>query len=320
MDKVIHWSDTFPAFFPEVIASFCNALGAKKHLLLHIDNRQLIKFEKNTIHVVHGFRNAEPLIELNLPNLILFIHGMPESYAVNKVNRLIKCGSFDKVLVSTPDLLCFQDSQLFPYVPVDLLGTQTSKSTADVSKGASQLYCYSTWKGSVWHMSVDYASGHMPASLYKIKRGCIEKIKPKLLQRDKKYNLYFGSKGSPVKRLARVSRQSLLNELAMLKPIMIDSDHTDFRNGGCLSVTAIQNLYLGGQVVAYISKRNLDVLQNSFGFKIKPQFVANTKEEIMEVANHVVCGNWVIQPSSLVKKDVTKIGFEIWKKVCPEFF
>ena len=106
----------------------------------------------------------------------------------------------------------------------------------------------------------------------------------------------------------------------MLKPIMIDSDHTDFRNGGCLSVTAIQNLYLGGQVVAYISERNLDVLQNSFGFKIKPQFVANTKEEIMDVANHVVCGNWVIQPSSLVKKDVTKIGFEIWKKVCPEFF
>ena len=172
---------------------------------------------------------------------------------MNKVNRLIKCGSFD-TLVSTPDLLCFQDPKLFPYVPVDLLETQTSKSSRRVKRSVAIILLFDL-EGISLHMSVDYASGHMPASLYKIKRGCIEKIKPKLLQRDKKYNLYFGSKCSPVKRLARVSRQSLLNELAMLKPIMIDSDHTDFRNEMSFSHGYTKSLFGWAGSCVYFRKK-----------------------------------------------------------------
>lgn len=323
MGLVIHWSDTFPAYFPETIANFCTANSKQKHVLLHSSLAKYITTPKDTLHVVHASRNLESIKSSGGKRIILFIHGVPDSLCVHKVNNLISTLGVQRVLVSTPDLLHFKNATLFPYFPVDLLHLDDQHRNVNVNIDTTMqryIFNYSAWKGDLWHINLDYISGNITKNSYHFYRGLVRNVKPLIRRLDYKYSLYPSVNCSNVIRCLRKSRQSFIDELRTIRPLIIDSDYVDFNNGGCLSITALQTLYLGGDIICYLSAENKAILESVMQIKFNLNYCAHYDRELIDVAELASLEAERGSQNIFDGIDIKAMAKLVWKRQCPELF
>lgn len=321
MVQIIHWSDTFPAFFPNIIANAAKN-RKKKHIICHIDSVDNILEKKSDIHIVHGARNLEKIrTKFRKSKIYLFVHGMPDSLNEKKLNQIIFNNNPKRILVSTPDLLYIKNSKLFPYIPIDIL----KHNFPDQVYLKKRISNFSSWKGDIFNWLCYFSfRGYLNNKTYIffVKKILLVMIyfKKFFLKFDKKIS-FSPKQDYYFERRHFKNRASFLNDLVSSKMIF-DSDFIDFPNGGNLSITAIQAIFLNIKVISFISKKNLDIIKKNINIKTEDIHQLSNLDDAIKFFQKIEI-NKIQKKKNIFKPNprlIIKCFKKTWIKNFPELF
>ena len=313
MHRVIHWSYSFPAQFPDRLAMMINKeTDNVKHYCLTLKDAALYaeSFNQNDVHVVHSALNIPSFAHVfEKTNYILFIHGQHDTSNLKKVHSIIrKSKNITSILVTTPDLLhTFPGSNLFPFAPLDTL-----EARSDLIKFGSntEIKSFSAWKGRTVDTAIITTSNYE----FKLRQQIYGSIRRFLFRYGKMYSLAYISKSIP-KRMHVSSRIAYLNALNTSK-VVIDTDEYDFPNGGNISMTGLDALALGVPIYSGISKKNLEILIN-FYERFPTSLIYSTNK--IKLSENKATNLIDVRNSEEPAFDKDAI-LSKWKTLCPDFF
>ena len=250
--------------------------------------------------------------------IFLFIHGQPDSAFFGHSISEIRKFSPDKIFVTTPDLLKFPQSVLFPYLPVDV--EECFLSSLPVAKTKPAIF--SRWKGDYFAHVFDECQqkyNGRPLLQFALKKrlDVIKTVKPTLVRSGKLISLYRSPEN--VDRRFVGNRLAFLTELAMTECI-VDSDFLDFPNGGNFSVTGLQALYLNSFVFANISQINRDLISDTTGLDFSSYPSATCLSDIRGLVESYYNSGLPSWKSPFQGIDVKDVATECWHRIAPEFF
>lgn len=311
MHKVIHWSSTFPANFPDRLANIINReLDSDIHQCYSIVDAQNFEEEMSVkyTHVVHSALNI-PLFTKAFPStpFILFIHGQHDSSKVQYVERLRKNEFLVNTFVTTPDLLrLFPNTTFFPFAPIDTI-KETEKMQTFLRP--SNVRIFSEWKGTLFDVAVaspSYGAFVILGFIYML-------LRKALFRFGKLYPLRV-FRSNKVSRTFLKSRKAYLHALSTSE-FIVDTDLCDFPNGGNISMTGLDALALGRSIVSGIDSPNLEVLAKFYGSFPRHLVHEGTMQNIWKLSRDGFgckgIDHFMFDEASIFKN---------WKSACPAFF
>ena len=312
MEKiVIHWSDTFPAGYPQRIAALCNEVNqVKKHILasvLDVYNFSKKQFQSPyALHVVHSARNLS-IVRQHYPSakIVLFLHGQPDTANERSVLKLMQRIDVAYALGSTPDLYFQFGVSLVHFLPFDLNDIPENIETCQ------SFTSFSPWKGELYNIALNSSS----LIEFRFKSRCYQLARGLLRMNGYIHPLRFGSKR--LKRKYSSDRHTFLTELSKSR-IVCDTDFFDFSFGGNLSITAMEAIGLGKIVLSCISSRNLDKIEEVTQWNVSDyiyQFENKT-----ELFNTIKTEKHINPKNELQKIDYKKLAVASWSRYAPELF